>query len=535
MKVLFITNYPSPYRVEFFNLLGKQCDLSVCFLNTPEEQTHRSDKWFNNDYSGFKAVFLNKKTNKLGIKKDIKNIIKHSFDIIVFGGYSAPTQMYAMEYLYNHRIPYYIEADGGLIKQDKFFKRLIKKHFVGRASGCFGSGNITRKYFTHYGAKDSKVYDYCFTSQKESDLIDALVISDDDKRVLKDNLAISEATVLTTIINSISDINNDFRHLITNCDSHNICFNILCSNPDVTDFPFEAYSNVHVIKVESDIETAKFLASSDLYINLYSNNSLYEFQAKIFGLPIVSICNNEYKINGESLISIDAINQSILDLVNDGNYKQKLIRESLSELDRIIRSNSNSNNEISSVELLRKTIRYIAKISLGINNRLVVITVGQFIYRKGFDILLKCSSELDADVYIIGGKPDSTYDELKNENVHFVDFLTKNELRQYYRAADVFAMPTREDIWGLVVNEALSYGLPVVSSDKCVAGLELINQGKNGYIVPVEDHKALGNSINEALKLDAIESYKSIKKYTLENMTNRHIEIFEQIMRNSNG
>ncbi len=167
------------------------------------------------------------------------------------------------------------------------------------------------------------------------------------------------------------------------------------------------------------------------------------------------------------------------------------------------------------------------------DNRLV-FAVGQFIHRKGFDFLLKAASDIDAEIYIIGGKPDGNFDQYQDKNVHFLDFMTKDKLREYYRAADVFAMPTREDIWGLVVNEALSYGLPVVTTDKCVAGLELIKPGLNGYIVPVEDYKSLALSINNAAFLKAIYSYKSISDYTMENMTERHIEILEGLKRNNN-
>lgn len=54
-------------------------------------------------------------------------------------------------------------------------------------------------------------------------------------------------------------------------------------------------------------------------------------------------------------------------------------------------------------------------------------------------------------------------------------------------AADIFVHPTREDIWGLVVNEAMAKGLPVITTDRCVAGLELIKNESVGRIVPVEN------------------------------------------------
>ena len=50
--------------------------------------------------------------------------------------------------------------------------------------------------------------------------------------------------------------------------------------------------------------------------------------------------------------------------------------------------------------------------------------------------------------------------------------------------ADVFCFANKERIYGgLVINEALAYGLPVITTDKCMAGLEMIENGKNGYII----------------------------------------------------
>ena len=43
-RVLFITNYPSPYRVQFFNELGKHCNLTVTFEESPQQQKHTSHK-----------------------------------------------------------------------------------------------------------------------------------------------------------------------------------------------------------------------------------------------------------------------------------------------------------------------------------------------------------------------------------------------------------------------------------------------------------------------------------------------------------
>ena len=169
----------------------------------------------------------------------------------------------------------------------------------------------------------------------------------------------------------------------------------------------------------------------------------------------------------------------------------------------------------------------------------IILSVGQFIYRKGFDVLIKAAKNIpeNCGVYIVGGQPAEEYISLKEEhglsNIHFVGFKLKEELKKYYMAADLFVLPTREDIWGLVINEAMAMGLPVVTTDKCIAGLELIENGVNGYIIPVDDEKAMAEKItyviNENISFPyGKKSLEKIKNYTIEEMANRHIEILKR-------
>jgi len=179
--------------------------------------------------------------------------------------------------------------------------------------------------------------------------------------------------------------------------------------------------------------------------------------------------------------------------------------------------------------------------TLGITEDKVIISVGQIIPRKGFDILLKAFASVTGEVglYIIGGKATGDLNEIiieKNlRNVHFIEFVKPRILREYYCAADMFVLPTREDIWGLVINEAMACGLPIISTSKCVAALELVKNGWNGYIVPVEDVNALLAAINNVLldekrRLEmSNNTLKKIDKYTFEEMAQCHINIFNNM------
>ena len=115
MKVLFMTNVPSPYRVDFFYELGKYCDLTVLFeTNTAKS---RDASWKTDEFLNFKGVFL--KGIKVGEAESFSlNVMpylsKKKYDIIVVGMYSSPTGMIAIEYMKLKKIPFVISSDGGL-------------------------------------------------------------------------------------------------------------------------------------------------------------------------------------------------------------------------------------------------------------------------------------------------------------------------------------------------------------------------------------------------------------------------------------
>lgn len=174
---------------------------------------------------------------------------------------------------------------------------------------------------------------------------------------------------------------------------------------------------------------------------------------------------------------------------------------------------------------------------LGICEEKMVVFVGSFIHRKGIDILLKaCKDMEDTAVVLVGGSDISAYTDIVSEklkeHIHPVGFKNKEEIKKYYQAADLMVLPTREDIWGLVINEAMAQGLPIVTTNRCLGGVSLVANNKNGYIVPIEDVKATKDAIEKVLEGgNALEfgkkSLEKIRNYTIERMAVEHKEIFE--------
>ena len=182
-------------------------------------------------------------------------------------------------------------------------------------------------------------------------------------------------------------------------------------------------------------------------------------------------------------------------------------------------------------KLLSKVEKNVLRKELNVRENIIIISVGRFIKCKGFDILLKIVPQIKGDVgiYIIGGKPTNEYKSIITNlginNVHFLEFCQPEILKKYYEMANIFILPTREDTWGLVINEAMANGLPVITTNKCIAGLQLIENGVNGYIVPTDDESELLNKINLLCVNKGLcermgrENIEKIQKYSIENMT----------------
>lgn len=200
-RVLFLTNYPSPYRVCFFDELAKYMDVTVLFSERAEEKKHRDANWFVRSDGSARLVQLERRAAKVGSKDlclDVIDWLKKPFDHIVICGYSSPTMMLAMAYLRMKKIPFCIEVDGGLIRQDSRLKFLFKKSLVSSATYWLSTGDYTTRYLTYYGANKERVYVYPFTSLWEKDILPH-VVSREEKAALRKELSIAEDRLVVSV------------------------------------------------------------------------------------------------------------------------------------------------------------------------------------------------------------------------------------------------------------------------------------------------------------------------------------------------
>ena len=125
---------------------------------------------------------------------------------------------------------------------------------------------------------------------------------------------------------------------------------------------------------------------------------------------------------------------------------------------------------------------------LGITNTVYFYT-GQMIPRKGVKELLSAWKEFnnrDATLLLCGNGPSkSEYEKYckdnKLANVIFLGYISYDLIHEYYALADIFIIPTLEDNWSLVVSEAMTIGLPVITSYYNGCYKELITE-QNGWV-----------------------------------------------------
>lgn len=102
-------------------------------------------------------------------------------------------------------------------------------------------------------------------------------------------------------------------------------------------------------------------------------------------------------------------------------------------------------------------------------------------------------------------------------NVFFLGFVNQSQIPEIYSISDLLVLPSSYEAWGLVLNEAMCFGLPLVCSDKVGAAEDLVINGVNGYTYKCGDIQDLKKMILLALKDDknmGNKSFEIVQKYS---------------------
>jgi glycosyltransferase involved in cell wall biosynthesis len=105
-----------------------------------------------------------------------------------------------------------------------------------------------------------------------------------------------------------------------------------------------------------------------------------------------------------------------------------------------------------------------------------------------------------------------------NIEYSYPGFISQEDLPSYYAQAKLFLFPTKNDPWGVVVNEAMASGMPVITCDNAGVANDLVIDGYNGFVLPLEE-KVWADTIFEIF--DSSDKYKMLSDNALQ-----HVQIY---------
>lgn len=175
-----------------------------------------------------------------------------------------------------------------------------------------------------------------------------------------------------------------------------------------------------------------------------------------------------------------------------------------------------------------------------------ILFVGRLIHAKGVDILLKAIKILknkysrNLKIAIVG--EGSLKENLNNLAVEFgvngeVEFLgVRKDIEELMVSSKIFVLPSRWEGFGIVIIEAMSNMLPVIATN--VGGIpELIENGKEGILVPPENSKALARTINSLLENEELReklsqaAYKKVReKYSIDVYSIHMLDFYKSLV-----
>lgn len=151
---------------------------------------------------------------------------------------------------------------------------------------------------------------------------------------------------------------------------------------------------------------------------------------------------------------------------------------------------------------------------------------GQLIPRKGIKEMIEelCAwasknTFVEIELFVAGSGPEKIYfsklDRFSNIVYHLLGDIKYEELSKCYEEVDFYLFPTLGDEWGVVVNEALASGIPVLGSIYSQAVLELIENDRNGWQYDPLKKGELSKLLNKAVNITP-HKLKRMSKYSLE-------------------
>ena len=155
--------------------------------------------------------------------------------------------------------------------------------------------------------------------------------------------------------------------------------------------------------------------------------------------------------------------------------------------------------------------------------------VGRLIEVKNLSLLISVFNELpQLTLTIIGEGPlENELKQHAKENIHFLGSVNNSELSRYYIENDVFVLPSISETWGLVVEEALNNGTPVIVSSHVGCSESIVEPYSSGIVFENGSKEGLFNAVKQMCNVDSYNQFrKNVSKIDFIERSKQQIKSF---------
>ena len=172
------------------------------------------------------------------------------------------------------------------------------------------------------------------------------------------------------------------------------------------------------------------------------------------------------------------------------------------------------------------------------SSKLRFVYIAHTVWLKGLIYLIEAWNRVVTDdcELVVGGGMDAVVmrevEKYKNKNILFAGVVRSNEINYFFRKAHVCIVPSIIDDHPATINEAMYCGLPVITTEGC-GSKTLIDDGENGFIVPIANANALAHKISWFIdNKDKIEvmSSKAKRSSIAKNNSTQYVGLADHIM-----
>jgi len=152
--------------------------------------------------------------------------------------------------------------------------------------------------------------------------------------------------------------------------------------------------------------------------------------------------------------------------------------------------------------------------SFGIKEKdFILLYVGRLSKEKLLFTLLDAYNQVNCQnkkLFLVGdgllsSRLEKYAEKLNLKEIYFMGFHPREKVFKFYTIADIFILPSGEETWDIVVNEAMCFGLPIITSNRIGSAVDLVEDGYNGFIFPSSDNGKLTDCMEKLIRLSAKE------------------------------